>query len=469
MRWRNLRARRVLAMVCACLTGALAIGVALLLPRSGLEPTAHFPWIALASLATAALLIGMAGMWSATGVYIAVFWCFHFGLVVVLATGYRTQADLSSWEELWALSPFVSEAAALALAGALAFASGALLMFSIRSRSQPTVASAAAVHDHGFAGSMLVLGAITTWVALVVASGGPAALFMSYEDYLQATSEFGGAFAFIWPVLGCGVVMSVTGRKAWYRTSAIVAFGCFALIALALGLRSEVMFAAVGALIALVRTGRRLTPVKSIAVVAGILLTIPVVRSVRESGLRTVTLSDMELPGLDALVEMGGSLHPVEKVVRWHAEGEPYEMGASYWAPFERGAARLLPGVRSANADNDLRLMNVLVLDRVGPIGFSPVAEAYRNFGPLGVVVVIGVLGLIIGAIDTVADRGTAVLLIATVYVPLLINVRNSFVSVPAQCALGVVLASLIFLVRHVVASVLGRPHAGLVDNRSAV
>ena len=38
--------------------------------------------------------------------------------------------------------------------------------------------------------------------------------------------------------------------------------------------------------------------------------------------------------------------------------------------------------------DDDLRIANVLVADRVGAIGYSPVAEAYRNFGSLGVVIV---------------------------------------------------------------------------------
>jgi len=471
MRWRNVRTLRLLVVVYAGLTGLLALAVALGPPRSGIEATAHFGWIGLASIATVGLLIAIAGVWSATGVYAAVFWCFHFGLVAVLATGYLTPSDLSSYDESWALSPYVSEAAGLALAATLAFASGACLMFAIRARSWPVKRPDIwrAPHDHGFAGSVLACGAIVTWAGIVLATGGPSGFFSSYEDYLQSTTDFGSVLAVAWPVLGCGIVMSVTGRTAWYRTTTLVAFGCFALVALPLGLRGEVMFSAVGVLIALARGGKTLTPAKSIAVVAALLLTIPVVRAVRESGLRALTFTDVEVPGLNALVEMGGSLQPVEKVVRWHAEGESYEMGASYWAPFERGAARLLPGARSANADDDLRLMNVLVLDRVGAIGFSPVAEAYRNFGPIGVVVVIGLLGLIIGGIDTVADPGTGVLLIATVYVPLLINVRNSFVSVPAQCALGVVLASLIWLVRHVVGSVLSRPHASLVDNRSAV
>jgi hypothetical protein len=478
MRWFSIATQRLLIGIYACLAGVLAVGVALLLPRSGMEPTAHFVWVGLASIVAAGLLVLIAGPSSATAVYMAVFWCFHFGLVAALATGFVTPADLSPWDETWVLSPFISEAAGLALVGALAFASGACLMFWARGRTEPMVRSRAAgtlVHDHGFAGSLLVFATTVAWVGTVVMSGGLRSLFASYEDYLQATAEYGQLFAVLWPVLGCGLVMSVTGRKAWYRTTALAMFGCFALVALPLGLRSEVMFPTVGVLIALARAGRGMTSPKAVAVAIAVLLIIPVVRSVRESGLGALgtlgssTNDSLNLPGIGALIEMGGSLHPVEKVVRWHAEGEPYEQGGSYWAPFERGAARLLPGARAARADDDLRLMNVLVLDRIGAIGFSPVAEAYRNFGPIGVVIVIGLLGVVIGSIDTVRDPRVAILLIATVYVPLLVNVRNSFVSVPAQCALGVVLALLIAAVRHIVGSVLSRPHARLVDHRSAV
>jgi hypothetical protein len=222
-------------------------------------------------------------------------------------------------------------------------------------------------------------------------------------------------------------------------------------------------------LIALARGGKALTPLQAVVCGVTILVIIPLVRDLRESGVRALPKAVLTVPGLDALVEMGGSLHPVEKVVRWHAEGEPYDKGASYWAPFERAATRLLPGVRSSEADDDLRLMNVLVLDRIGAIGFSPVAEAYRNFGPIGVVIVMGLLGMIVGAIDTVADPITAVLLIAIVYVPLLVNIRNSFVSVPAQFAVGTVIAVVVVTVRHMVGSVLSKPHARAAYVRSEI
>jgi hypothetical protein len=58
-----------------------------------------------------------------------------------------------------------------------------------------------------------------------------------------------------------------------------------------------------------------------------------------------------------------------------------------------------------------------------------------------------------------VADRRRAVLAIATVYLPLLINVRNSFISVPAQCAAGVLLVIGLAALQHLMETVLCRPY----------
>jgi len=458
--------------IYAAVTGTLAVAAALFASNGGLDPIARFAWIAAASIIALGSLLAIAGVWSATGAYAAVFGCFHFGLVVLLAVGYIAPADLSLWDESWVLSPFAAEAAGLALAGSLAFASGACLIYSRRVRvwmSDRQQNGREPVHPHSVAGSVLVFGAIAVWCGIVISTGGVTGFFGSYEEYLQMTSDSGAALAIIWLVLGCGTVLSVTGRPTWHRTAALIALGCFSLVALPLGLRSEVMFPAVAMLIALARCGRAITPLKAGAVGLLLLLVVPIVRDLRATGLRALFEAELTPPGLDALAEMGGSLHPVEKVVRWHSEGEAFEWGASYWAPFERAAAKLLPGLADPAAEDDLRLMNVLVLDRIGAIGFSPVAEAYRNFGPLGVVIVLGLLGMVMGAIDTIGNPHTAVLAIATLFVPLLINVRNSFVSVPAQCVAGVLIVTAVAGTRHVVGSILARPYARATDIRSEV
>ena len=474
MQPRRLRIAMLALHIYAAGAGVLAVLLASTASLGSLDPIAQFRWIAAGSVAAIGSLIAISGVWSTAGVYAAVFGCFHFGFVIVLACGYVTPADVSPWDEGWVMSAFAADAAVLALAGALAFACGVCLVYAQRTdlwlRDQQQRARMATVHSHGVAGTVLVFGALAVWGAIVLATGGITGFFASYADYLDSTSEFGPVLAVVWPVLGCGIVMAVTGRPGWHRHAAILAFACFALVGLPLGLRSEVMFPGVVVLIALARCGRGITLVKAGAVGLAALLIIPLVRDLRTTGISGLADAELSAPGLDGLAEMGGSLHPVEKVVRWHAEGEPFEMGATYWAPFERAAARLLPGLRRrAAAEDDFRLMNVLVLDRVGAIGFSPVAEAYRNFGPIGVVVLLGLLGIVMGAIDTIRDSQTAVLVIATVYVPLLINVRNSFVSVPAQCVAGLVIVIVVAISHHVVGSVLSRPYARAAYVRSEI
>lgn len=454
-------------------TGVVALVAALAMPAEGVGVTmANFWWIALASIAVIGSLMARAGVWSATGAYAAVFWCFHFGLVAVLASGLLGPMDLSIWDRMWALGPFGADAALLALMGSLAFASGASLVLGCRSSNlqlERSLGGDEAAHPHGTAGSVLVFAAIAVWCFIVVTTGGTGGFFGSYADYLQATVGFGSEMTFVWLSVGCGIVMSVTGRPGWLRTSTIVAFGSMAMIALPIGLRGEVMFPAIAALVAAARCGRALSHGRALAFVLILLVLIPVVREVRHTGLNGLPEVVFEPRLLDAFVEMGGSLHPVEKVLRWRAEGDAFEKGGSYWAPIERAAARVLPGMKSAAADDDMRIMNVLVLDRVGPIGFSPVAEAYRNFGAVGVVLVLGLLGAALGAIDTIHDRRMAVLAIATIYVPLLTNVRNSFISVPVQCAVGILFVLGLSLIRHMMGSVLCKPYARSPHVRSEI
>jgi hypothetical protein len=463
---------RSLVFAYAIVTGVLAVVIALFGSAGAADPIRRFAWIAVTSVAVTGSLVALTGVWTATAVYAGVFWCFHFGLIAMLASGYISTIDLPLGDENWILGPFSGDAAVLALAGTLAFASGACFVYwrrgSFDSEPDRRLGPAEMAHPYGVLGSVLVFGSIAGWCLVVLAARGLTGFFVSYEEFLQMTAEFSLPIAIIAPTLACGIVMSVTGKMGLHRTGAIAAFVCFALVTLPIGLRGEVMFPAVAVIVAVARCGRAFSSVKAGAVGLALLMLIPIVRELRSTGINALPQA-LVAPRLDALVEMGESLRPVEQVVRWHAEGEPYQRGDSYWAPFERAAARLLPGLKPMAADNDLRLMNVLVLDRIGAIGFSPVAEAYRNFGPMGVVIVLGLLGMALGAIDTIRDRRRAVLAIATLYPPLLLNIRNSFVSVPAQCAASILVVLAAAAVRHVVGSVVSRSYARTAYIRSEI
>lgn len=456
------RYARLIHIAYIGITGLLAIATALLVPADGADPLRLFPWIAAASLAVIASMVWMAGVWTATGTYGLVFWCFHFGLIAVLASGYVGVEDLSVWDLSWLLGPYAADASMLALAGMLGWACGASIVF-LRRGQRPFgshAVSSEPAHAFGPAGSLMVLGAVATWSLIVLTTGGLGGFLVSYADYRQMTADLGAVLGVIWLVLGCGIVLSITGRAGWLRTSAGIVFAALAVVALPIGLRGEVMFRGVAALVAAARCGRGLSTRNAIALGVGLLALIPIVREVRQTGLSGLSNAVLEPRFYEGLAEMGASLHPVEKVVRWHAEGEPFERGGTYWAPIERAAARLLPELSVVAADDDMRISSVLVTDRVGAIGFSPVAESYRNFGPLGVVLVLGLFGAVMAGIDTIRQPRAAVLTLAIAYVPLLVNIRNAFVSVPAHCAAGVALILALVAIRHVLESVVGRPYA---------
>jgi hypothetical protein len=463
---------RLFCIAYAVIAGGLAGGAALLVPVDAADPVVYFRWIAPASLVVIASMACFGGIWTATSVYALVFWCFHFGLVAVLGTGWAGVDDLSVWELSWLMGPHAADAALLSLAGLLAFACGAALVFARRLPPRPARGAstgAEMVHPYGSAGSMLVFGSIAVWCLVVVSTGGPGGFFVSYDEYRAMTAPFGDVLAVIWMVLGLGLVLSVTGRARGLRTTAAAAFAAFSLVALPLGLRSEVMFRGMAALVAAARCGRGLSAKRAVALGVALLAVIPIVREVRNTGLSGVPDAVRAPRFYEALAEMGGSLNPVEKVVRWHAEGEPFDAGRSYWAPIERAAARLLPGLNVSAADNDMRITSVLVTDRVGAIGFSPVAEAYRNFGAAGVVIVLGLFGAAMAAIDSIRERRLAALALAIVYVPMLMNIRNTFIFVPAHLAGGMALVAALAASRHVLGSVVRRPYARPAYIRSEV
>jgi hypothetical protein len=242
---------RLLLIAYAVLTGGLAVAAGLLSLMPGTEPLGHFTWISVASVIVIGSLVAMSGVWTAVGMYALVFWCFHFGLIAVLATGFAAVEDLSVWDLSWLLGPHAAEAAVVALAGTLAFACGVSVVFACRRpllfHTNP-VESPEPAHPYGTAGSMLVLGGAAMWSAIVLTTGGLGGLFVSYGDYLQAAAAYGALLGVIWLALGCGLVLSVTGRTGWLRTAATAAFALLSMVVLPMA-RGEVILRGVAAIV----------------------------------------------------------------------------------------------------------------------------------------------------------------------------------------------------------------------------
>ena len=81
----------------------------------------------------------------------------------------------------------------------------------------------------------------------------------------------------------------------------------------------------------------------------------------------------------------------------------------------------------------DHRVFVSTIVDRVGPIGGSPVAESYRSAGLLGVVIVMIAIGVLVGWLDARPPGSGPAYLVGPLSYVLFIWIRNDFTPVFVQ------------------------------------
>lgn len=143
---------------------------------------------------------------------------------------------------------------------------------------------------------------------------------------------------------------------------------------------------------------------------------------------------------LSAVREMGGSLRPVYEVNLWVNEGLPLFYGETYLAPFDRMFNKIFSIKDQIPANMDERLMNVMIMNKAGPYGFSILAEAYINLKSLGVFIISIISVLFFKVLDIKIKRksiGVFMLIFAYFF---FYHIRQSFAS-----AFGVTVFSLIY------------------------
>jgi hypothetical protein len=238
--------------------------------------------------------------------------------------------------------------------------------------------------------------------------------------------------------MGVGPVLAIAaGGRA--RTSSWLLFAAYAAVAVPLGLRGEVLFPLVAMLVVEVRRGRRIRPAWTIGGTVAVMTVIGVVRRTRHGGGGALLDASALGAPLDAVAEMGYSLRPTVVVLGWHERGEPLRGGDTFLAVPARALEELLGGSPPTFDD---RLFNVEIMARSGPIGGSPVAEAYHNFGTAGVIAVMALLGLLVTLLARISRTPRNDAFLGALLVILLIQVRNSFAPVPLQIVLVVGLFS---------------------------
>jgi hypothetical protein len=412
------------------------------LQQTSLKSLAFIALITILILFAIVLHLTEQRIWSASSVYLIVFCVFHFGAVIPLALNATPSHELQLSLTRWFDRTYTHTATLLALLGLVTYVVGVHIASLPYKRKNQIVDPNEEYISPILTGLsfVLLLSGIVVWFVVIFLSGGIELIFGSYRDYLDvAALPFIGYTSFAYFAISLGFPLLISNPASRLKTNGMIIFAIWAVIAIPLGLRGEALFPlAAAAVMAAKQRSFSMPVVRSLLVAIVLLSLISAVRQLRQVGLREYdALAELRTSPVDALIEMGSSLRPVTEVLVWETAGEGYIMGSSYWAPVERAFRRVLPGVPRTSAEQDERLMNVLVQQRVGPIGFSPVAEAYRNFGYIGVGLFMFLIGFMMGRLDRWPTNPVRNAYLAVIFVPFLIQIRNDFTPIPFQLMAG--------------------------------
>jgi hypothetical protein len=374
------------------------------------------------------------GSYRPSAMYMLVFGLFHVGFLI--ATAVRGTDALHNVDSGWFYRGYTPQALHLVILGMVAFTLAAQLMTWRSGPLSPIVPSRLADPDaDAYRRKLATVGLLAEGASLLmfykeVAQDRGGGLFSGgYEQFSSSLQASGNSNGYATLGIGVGAIFAiVAGGRA--RLWGWALFLGYAIPALPMGNRGEVLFPLIPMLIVEAQHGRKIGKLWTTLGVLGSLVVIGIVRTGRTTGYSVPTGKQLMTSPMDAIAEMGYSLRPTVEVLGWTGHGEGYRHGATLTAVPVRVIEKLT-GWHGGPPVQDDRLFNVEIMHRVGPIGGSPVGEGYYNFGLLGVLLMMGGIGLLVGWLNQrplrMLDARVALL------VPMMGNVRNSFAQVPAQ------------------------------------
>ena len=413
----SIRARAV-----AGATAAAAVLAFVLLTRGlflELPPAEAFLPACLVGLASVVVVGATARqhLWSGGLVLVLMTALFHLGLPAVVLLGADVPERYLDYLPLWfARDGQTSVALWLTMAGLAAFALGYALASAATGGADdaglspaggglPADTGSGAGADVPLAGVGLVVTALGASMYLGhVAVVAPALLTGGGGKRLyEATVAGSAAVSYGTILVSIGSVLAASAPRGTTRRLALAVFAVFTAATLAFGSRTAALYAVVTVVVVLARV--RTMPRQRVAVlalVAGLLL-VSGVQQVRDEGVGHASLGDFLGSPSAAVAEMGLTLRPLVETVGWVEAGEEPRWGHTYLVGVQRFAEGMLGLPRPASSD-DQRFAGVLSRDRVEAyqIGYSIVAEAYLNFGPVGTALFFCLLGAFFGRRDGV-------------------------------------------------------------------
>jgi hypothetical protein len=293
---------------------------------------------------------------------------------------------------------------------------------------------------------MLMLG-IALWVYNAISSG--ASVFgSSYPEFLALTKNTDMPSAYI--LMGFGLVLVASSSHAVLRHRALWVFVLWSIPAFILGLRGEVIIPSAAYLVVAAR--RRHIGLRPWLVVASIaaLAAGSAIRVLRDLSSRGGALNASIFNPFDSLVELGSSIRPLTTMINYHIQnGEPFVGMDTYLAPFRRVIVGRILGGPTVSVEADPSVFSTMILHRVGPIGGSPAAEAYRSGGILVMVIIMVLIGLAVASLDALPNDRYSNCLVGMLAFIGLFWVRNDFTPVPTEIVTAFVIILCIWMLEQ--------------------
>lgn len=397
-------------------------------------------WLALGAAACLLfcnwLLLGPMGLrgFSPAIVYLNVLAIFHLGLIVPLSLGIAV-GTMPSWLRGAQLGP----ALYLLILAFGSFALGAAL--AGRSKAD---ASSVATEPDWTNRSLYYIGLATCAVGvcallLGIRELGSSRFFQAtyFETYRLARTYDPRLFVTSLQLTPMGFYLALAAApRVRIRPVALAGLTWAAMIFL-LGYRGFALTPIAAALVILSKRGFRVPRWTAVIGLSVVLVAIPISRQLRDTRLsdRSSAITDIPLAPLEAIQEIGGSLRPLVHTIDL-LENESYRLGSTY----SQALGQVLPSLSIEwRGDPYLpleklppshwvsRLASPWNYKHFGGLGFSAVAEPYMNFGPVGVVVVFGLVGFLLVRMDRMNTlRPSQLACWGMILGPLLWATRNS-------------------------------------------
>ncbi len=366
--------------------------------------------------------------------YAFIFWVFHFGLLFPASISLTVLDTVNPWTRVWIDQPDTVLALLAALLFLASFAVGVLLFCRDNQASGKPDDSDKAPELIRVGWGLIGIGLLLVFVAVI--NLGWRIFLGGYQSFYTVHNSFS------WPIIimATGFMLQIAGgrEKQAVLRSVLFLFLPVLIPVLIGGARTAPLFSSAAILSLLSMRGFRL-PLKLLIPATVLLLIVSAtVKDFRQQGVENLINQGAGIAAQDplsGLAELGGSLRPVSASLDYIRNRGGFFYGETYIFPLTRQIERFT-GTRGTVL-TDERFIAARVNQLYGSIGFSTVAEAYVNLGMLGVALFAFGWGSLLGWLTGWATTPYRLAFLGALLIPMFINVRNSFIYVPAWIFLG--------------------------------